>query len=62
MGLTLSRRKEDTIEIGDKITIKVVEIVGGRVRLLITAPAEIDIQRGEVADAIRRDGPIREPR
>jgi carbon storage regulator CsrA len=53
-GLVLARQKGEVIEIGDKITVTVVSLDSGRVRLLIKAPIDVMVHRGEVADAIRR--------
>lgn len=51
--LVLSRAKGEVIEIGDA-KVEVIEIKpGGRVRLGVTAPHEIPVHRGEVADLIR---------
>lgn len=52
--LVLSRKKNETIVIGDHepITIQVVEIRGDKVRLGIVAPKEIPVHRQEVFDAI----------
>ena len=52
--LVLSRKKNESIMIGDDITLVVVEIRGDKVRLGIEAPAEIPVHRREVYDAIRR--------
>lgn len=53
--LVLSRKKDETIEIGDEIIITIVEIRGDKVRLGIEAPMELPVHRGEVADAIRKE-------
>lgn len=53
--LVLSREKNEAIVIGDNITIVVVEIRGGKVRLGIDAPKEVPVHRKEVFDAIRRE-------
>lgn len=53
--LVLSRQKEQTIMIGDKIEITVVDIRGDKVRLGITAPSEIPVHRKEVYEAIQRE-------
>jgi len=50
--LVLSRKKNESIVIDDKIVITVVEIRGDKVRLGIEAPREIAIHRSEVRDAI----------
>ena len=52
--LVLSRKKNESIVIGDGITIVVVEIRGDKVRLGIEAPSSVPVHRQEVADAIRR--------
>ena len=50
--LILSRKKNQSIIIGDNITVVVVEIRGDQVRLGIEAPKEIAVHRREVFDAI----------
>ena len=50
--LVLSRKKNESIVIDDKITITVVEIRGDQVRLGIVAPKEVPVHRQEVFDAI----------
>ncbi len=52
--LVLSRKKNESIIIDDKITIVVVEIRGDKVRLGVEAPKEIPVHRREVYDAIQR--------
>lgn len=54
--LVLSRKKNESIIIGDNITIAVVEIKGDKVRLGINAPRDISVHRNEVYEAIRRNG------
>lgn len=46
--LVLSRHKEGLIHIGNDITVKVVSIKNGVVKLGIDAPKDVSIQRGEV--------------
>ncbi len=52
--LVLSRKKNETIEIGQNITLKVVAISGNRVRLAIDAPDSVRIYRGELTDTSPR--------
>lgn len=52
--LILSRKQREAIQIGDSIEIVVTSIEGGRVRLAISAPREISIQRREVAERAAR--------
>jgi len=53
--LVLTRRIGEKIMIGDEILVEVAEVRSGAVRLRISAPREIAVDRQEVRDAIRRD-------
>ena len=53
--LVLSRKRDESIIIGDNIVITVVDIRGDKVRLGIQAPKGITVHRQEVYDAIQRD-------
>jgi carbon storage regulator len=53
--LVLSRQRDESIMIGDKIAITIVDIRGDKVRLGIEAPGEIPVHRQEVYEAIRRE-------
>jgi carbon storage regulator len=53
--LVLSRRRDETIMIGENVEITVVDIRGDKVRLGISAPARIPVHRKEVYDAIKRE-------
>ena len=46
--LILTRKEDETILIGENISIKIVEIRGKQVRLGIDAPADLLILRGEM--------------
>ena len=48
--LVLSRRKGESIVIGDQVRVTVVEIHGRRVRLAIDAPAEVKVLRAELVN------------
>lgn len=52
--LVLSRKKNESIVIGDDIRIVVVEIRGDKVRLGVEAPRSVPVHRREVYDAIQR--------
>ena len=54
--LVLSRQRDESIMIGDKVVITIVNIRGDKVRLGIEAPQEIPVHRQEVYEAIKRDG------
>lgn len=54
--LVLSRKKDETIVIGDStVTVKVIEINGGQVKLGIDAPREVSIYREELYDSIKNE-------
>ena len=46
--LILTRREGETIAIGDDITVTIVGIVGGQVKLGINAPRDVPVHREEV--------------
>ena len=46
--LVLSRKQNEEIIIGDNVCIKVVGVFGNKVRLGISAPAQVAIRRGEL--------------
>jgi carbon storage regulator len=46
--LVLSRRVGETVVVNDDIQITIVEAKGGKIRLGITAPANVPIDRLEV--------------
>jgi carbon storage regulator len=48
--LVLSRKPGEKVTIGHGITVTVVEIIGNRVRLGITAPDNVHILRGELVE------------
>lgn len=54
--LVLSRKRDESIVIGDKIVVTVVEVRGDKVRLGINAPQGVPVHRQEVYEAIRRGG------
>jgi carbon storage regulator len=48
--LVLSRKNRETIVIDGRITVKVLQIKGGAIRLGIEAPPEMSIRRGELLE------------
>ncbi len=50
--LILARKEEESIVIGDNITIKVISIEKGVVKLGIDAPTDITILRSELLKAV----------
>ena len=51
--LILSRKRHESIIIGEDVFITVVEVRGDKVRLGIEAPKEVSVHRQEVYDAIQ---------
>ncbi len=53
--LVLSRRKDETIMIGDNIEISIVDIKGDTVRIGINAPRNVSVHRKEIYEAIKAE-------
>ena len=51
--LVLARKIGETIRIGDDITVRVVDVQRGQVRLAIDAPREIAVHREEIWSVVR---------
>ena len=51
--LVLTRKPGQTLHIGNDIVIKVVETRGEGIRIGIEAPRDVQIQRGEVVEALK---------
>lgn len=51
--LVLSRKPNESIIINDDITVTVLDVLDGRVRLGITAPKEVPVHRKEVHERIQ---------
>jgi carbon storage regulator len=46
--LLLTRRKNETIIIGDNIEVTVIEVLGNKVRLAVVAPENVPVDRTEI--------------
>lgn len=53
--LILTRNLNETIVIGDEITVTVLGIKGNQVRLGINAPKEVSVHREEVYQRIQQE-------
>lgn len=52
--LVLSRKQDESIMLGDDISVRVLGCQNGRVKLGIVAPKELPIHRREIYEAIQR--------
>ncbi len=50
--LVLSRRRDESIIVGNNVEIRILEIRGNQVRLGIVAPRSIPVNRKEVFESI----------
>ena len=49
--LVLSRKKNESIIIGDNVTVTIVEIRGDKIKIGIEAPVDVSVDRVEVREA-----------
>ena len=52
--LVLTRKVDESISIGNNVTVTILGIRGGQVRIGIEAPRETPVNRKEVVEAIAR--------
>ena len=55
--LVLTRKVNESIEIGNDITVTITQIKGGRIRIGIEAPDNIRIMRSELSEEPEADTP-----
>ena len=53
--LVITRRKDESLLIGDDIEIKIVKVEDGSVRLAISAPRDITILRKEGFERVKEE-------
>jgi carbon storage regulator len=53
--LVLSRKRDESIIIGDDVVITVVDIKGEQVKIGVSAPKTVSIHRKEVYEAIQEE-------
>ncbi len=51
--LVLSRKKDESIMIGDQIEIKILAVDGEQIKIGIVAPQTVKVHRSEVFEAIQ---------
>lgn len=52
--LVLSRKKNESIMIGDNIEVKILSVDGDQVKVGIIAPKKIKVHRAEIYEAIQK--------
>lgn len=52
--LILTRKVNEEIKIGPEITVKLLSISEGQIKLGITAPANVEIFRGEIYEKVKQ--------
>ncbi len=52
--LVLSRKKNESVVIGENVEITIVDVRGDKVRLGINAPRDISVHRKEIHERIQR--------
>ena len=53
--LILTRKVNETLMVGDNVSVTVLGIKGGQIRLGINAPREIAVHRQEVYERIKQE-------
>lgn len=52
--LVLSRKTEESIQIGSDIVVKIISVQGKRVRIAIDAPPSVPIKRAELTESVEK--------
>ncbi|WOJ96345.1 carbon storage regulator CsrA [Congregibacter brevis] len=55
--LILTRKEGESLRLGDDITVTVVSVKGGNVRIGVNAPRDLAVHREEIYDKIADGGP-----
>lgn len=53
--LVLSRKKDESIMIGDQIELKILSVEGDQVKLGIVAPKSVKVYRTEIYESIQNE-------
>ena len=53
--LILTRRIDETLMIGDEVTVTVLDIKGNQVRIGVNAPKEVAVHREEIYERIKAE-------
>lgn len=57
--LILTRRIGESLKIGAHITVTVLGVKGGQVRLGVDAPKDVAVHRQEIYERIQREEPLK---
>lgn len=53
MALVLTRRAQESLMIGDDVTVTIIEIRGGQVRISVDAPRDVPVHREEIYHQVK---------
>ena len=53
--LILTRRVDETLMVGDEVTVTVLGVKGNQVRIGVNAPKEVAVHREEIYQRIQRE-------
>ena len=53
--LILTRRVDETLMIGDNVTVTVLGVKGNQVRIGVNAPRDVAVHREEIYERIKRE-------
>jgi carbon storage regulator CsrA len=53
--LVLTRRVDETLMVGDEVTVTVLGVKGGQVRIGINAPRDVGVHREEIYERIQAE-------
>ena len=56
--LILTRKANETLTIGDDVTVTILGVKGNQVRIGVNAPKEISVHREEVYNRIKAEKPL----
>ncbi len=56
--LVLTRKRNETIILDDSIVIKILQVKGNRIRIGVSAPADVNVRRGELHPFLAEDGTL----
>lgn len=55
--LILTRRIQESVKVGDEVTVTILAVKGNQVRIGVTAPKSVAVHRSEVYERIQAGAP-----